>query len=203
MSILENELIEKSVNGDLQAFEELIEPYQQKVYNLCYRMIGNSHDAVDLSQEVFLKVYKALKKFRKDSSFSTWLYRITMNTCTDELRKRKKQKRVISLERIEDAGMGIAETESDGNSPEFELSRKESRYEIVSAINKLSYKFKAVIVLKDLHGFTYKEIADIQKCSVGTVKSRLSRARNYLKDILKKDVEQKENRLRQNSRKEG
>ncbi|MDD3840613.1 MAG: sigma-70 family RNA polymerase sigma factor [Clostridia bacterium] len=203
MSTGENDLIKKSVKGDFQAFEELIQPYQQKVYNLCYRMLGNDYDAVDSSQEVFLKVYGALGKFRKESSFSTWLYRITMNTCADQLRKRKKQKNIVSLEQMEDIGIGIAETDSRGNSPEFELNRRESRDEIISAINKLSYKFKAAVVLKDLHGFTYSEIADIQKCSIGTVKSRLSRGRNYLRDILEKDMEQKENRFRQNSRKEG
>jgi len=185
-----NSLIEQAQKGDVLAFEKLIEDHQKKVYNIAFRFMGNSEDASEVAQEAFIRVYKSIKNFKGKSSFSTWLYRIVVNICMDEMRKRNKQN-IVYIDEITQTEKGEYrhEIESGEESPQQQVEINETRNEIYAAINSLSDEHKAVIVLKDIQGFSYEEIAGMMKCPEGTVKSRLNRARSILKDILKKNME--------------
>jgi len=190
MSEKEIMLLEKSRKGDVEAFERLIEVYQKRVFNIALRMIGNYDDASDLAQEVFIRVYKAINNFKEQSSFSTWIYRITTNVCLDELRKRKNKK-IVSLDeyiKYDDSEMK-RQIESDEPSPEVLTERIEVQKIVSNAINMLSGEHRTAIVLRDIQGFSYEEIAGILKCPEGTVKSRINRARQALKEILIKHKE--------------
>lgn len=190
MSDNPNFLIDLAKKGDIIAFEKLIEDHQKKVYNIALRFMGNSEDASEIAQEAFIRVYRSLKNFKGKSSFSTWLYRIVVNICMDEMRKRKKQNIVYIDEIVQtEKGEYRHEIESMENSPQQQVEINETRNEIYNAIKSLSDEHKAVIILKDIQGFSYEEIAAIMKCPEGTVKSRLNRARNILRNILKKNME--------------
>ncbi|MCX7921299.1 MAG: sigma-70 family RNA polymerase sigma factor [Clostridia bacterium] len=186
MSDKEKYLLLKSKNGDIEAFEELIEAYQRKVFNMALRMIGNHDDASELAQEVFIRVYKSIKSFKEESSFSTWIYRITSNVCLDELRRRKNKK-VISLDediKAEDGDIK-RQVEDDKPTPDMVVENKEMRKAVNDAINTLSADHRMVVVMRDIQGLSYDEIAKVLKCPEGTVKSRINRARQELKQILK------------------
>lgn len=173
-----NLLIQKAQKGDLRAFEQLAEQYHSKIYNICLGIMGNSHDAEDAAQNALIKVYRAVGDFKFQSKFSTWVYRITTNVCMDEVRKRKRTSAVSSDELAEDV-FG-----TDQATPEAHVLSRETVSDLKSAIGRLKDDHKKMIVLRDINGFSYEEIARITKCSVGTVKSRISRARGALKDIL-------------------
>lgn len=185
MSQEEISLVEKTRQGDVDSFEKLIEPYQKKAYNIAYRMLGNVEDASDVTQEALIKIYKSISSFQGNSKFSTWVYSIVNNTCIDFIRKNRKGN-VIYLEREKDNGDGTYQMEitDNTNTPEEILDKKETRHMIQDAINQLNQEHREIIVLRDIEGFTYQEIADILKCSEGTVKSRISRARGNLKQLL-------------------
>lgn len=186
MSDSEKLLLERSKSGDIEAFERLIENYQKKVFNIALRMVGNYDDASDLAQEVFIRVYRSIKNFKEQSSFSTWIYRITTNVCLDELRKRKN-KNVVSLDediKFDDSGIK-RQVEDDKPIPEAIVERDEVRKVVSDAINSLSDEHRTAIILRDIQGFSYDEISKITNCPEGTVKSRINRARQALKEILK------------------
>lgn len=190
MKTKENVLIEKSKKGDISAFEELIETYQNKVFNIAYSMLNNYEDANDVAQEVFIRVYKSIKNFKGESSFSTWLYRITTNVCLDELRKRKN-KNVVSIDEDIpfDDGEVTRQIVDDGPTPDIIAEKKEVREIVNEAIGQLSEEHKTVIILRELQGLSYEEISKIINCPRGTVKSRINRARSALKNILKSKKE--------------
>lgn len=186
MSDREKDLLERSKAGDIAAFEQLIEGYQRRIFNIALRMLGNYDDAGDLTQEVLIRIYKSIKNFKEQSSFSTWIYRITTNVCLDEIRKRKNRK-FISLDeeiRLEDGDMK-RQIESDEPSPEASAEAGELKKMVNDSIALLSEEHRIVIVLRDIQGFSYEEIAEMQKLPEGTVKSRINRARQALKNILK------------------
>jgi RNA polymerase sigma-70 factor (ECF subfamily) len=186
MSESEKDLLKKSKSGDIEAFERLIEGYQTRVFNIAYRMIRNHDDAADLAQEVFIKVYRYIKNFKEESSFSTWIFRITKNVCLDELRKRKN-KHIISLDeeiKLND-GEVVRQIESKDDTPEMLAEKKEIRELINNAIDDLSAEHRIVIILRDIQGFSYEDISKIIECPEGTVKSRINRARKALKQKLK------------------
>lgn len=181
-------LVKRAKKGNISAFEELIIEHESKVYNIAYRILNNEEDAKDLSQEVFIKAFNSLHKFREDSSFSTWLYRIAMNTCIDELRKRKgRESYSIDRDIQTDEGTIPREFQDKQLNPEEELMNKELSSQIQWALNHLSETYKEVIILRDFQGFDYKQISQILGCSLGTVKSRISRARTELKNVLIKE----------------
>lgn len=185
MSDREKFLLEKAKAGDVAAFEELIESYQRKIFNIALRIVGNYDDANDLAQEVLIRIYKSIGNFKEQSSLSTWIYRITTNVCLDDIRKRKNRK-VISLDeeiRVEDGEMQRQIVSSDPL-PEDTAEKGELRELVKDAISSLSDEHRLVIVLRDLQGFSYEEIARILKCPEGTVKSRINRARLTLKNVL-------------------
>ena len=183
----ENEsiLIDKCKKGDINAFEELISGYEKKVFNIVYRITGDYNDAEDISQDVFIKVFKAIKNFKEQASFYTWLYRITINECMDKIKKKKKAI-VYSLDvPIETEGDEITrEVKDERELPDEKIERKELRSYIQAALNSISYEHRTMIILRDIQGFSYEEIAEMLKCPGGTVKSRISRARKVLKDLL-------------------
>ena len=200
----ERDLIRKAKQGDMLAFEELILKHEKIVYNLALRMMNHSEDAMDISQEVFLKAYRSLANFDERAAFSTWLYRITHNTCIDEIRKRKG-KQTYSLEEDLESEDGSMQRQvaDDGDTPEESLMRKEQKSEILRALDTLSEEHKAAIILRDVKGMSYEEIAEILELSLGTVKSRINRARNQLKTEILKIREQNEKSFRHKEGKEG
>ncbi|WDV47300.1 sigma-70 family RNA polymerase sigma factor [Clostridiaceae bacterium M8S5] len=182
-------LIKRCQKGDIDAFEILIESYEKIAYNIALKMIKNREDAMDVSQEAFIKVYKSINKFNFQASFSTWLYRIVVNTCIDFLKKEKKDLSIDSTIKTEDGEIKsqIADTK---NTPERILEKKLTRELVHNSINELSEIHKVAIILRDIHGFSYEEIAEITQTGKGTVKSRINRARIALKKIIMKDKEQ-------------
>jgi RNA polymerase sigma-70 factor, ECF subfamily len=181
-------LINRFKAGDISAFEEILLRHQDKIYNLCRRMLGNSRDAEDATQDVFLKAYQNLNKFKPDSSLHTWLFRIAVNTCIDYKRKPFFE----SLFKTSKEGeVFVADRPADSPSPDRLYESKEINDAIQLALSRLSAKLKVVIVLREIEGLSYDEIADVLDVSTGTVKSRISRAREELKELLKKFREQK------------
>lgn len=171
-------LISQFQGGDHGVFRILVQRYQEKVRNIVFS-IFNDPDAVDdIAQEVFIKVYQALPNFRFESSFYTWVYRITVNKCRDELRK-KKVKRFFTFQSFEKTTNLKIE-----NMATTTFDDENLRDVIEENLKKLPEKFRMPIVLKDIDGLSYEEIAEVLDCEVGTVKSRLSRGRTMLKDLL-------------------
>ncbi len=180
------ELVERFKGGDESAFDTLVKRHYQRVCNILSHTLGATSNVEDLAQEVFLKTYYALRKYRGDSAFSTWLYRITVNVGLDELR-REKRRRVFSFTRKEQGGS--VEFESDASIPapgqaDSELEQKELGEFLQRALKKIPEKHRVVFILREIEGFTYSEIAEMLECSIGTVKSRLFHARVKLRDHL-------------------
>lgn len=172
----ENNVIEQFKDGDPSQFKWIVLKYQDRIYNLCRYLLGNPQDAEDAAQDVFLKTYQKLKDFRPESSLYTWLYRIGVNTCLDHKRK-------FRTEPLKDQSQaeGLPSAEP---SPERRYQSKEIGQAIQSALEQLSKKSRAVIVLKEVEGLSYEEIAEVLKTSIGTIKSRISRAREELRRLL-------------------
>lgn len=168
-------LLKKAKRGDLAAFEALVRIYQNRIYALALRMTGNREDAFDVAQEAILKIYRGLSSFREKSSFATWVYSVTRNAALDFLRK---QRPVVSLEELR--GQGI-ELGGRGDGPDGRVLEGEKVRAVAAAINALSEQQKTVLVLRDIEGYSYEEIAIIIGVSLGTVKSRLSRAREQVR----------------------
>lgn len=177
----EKKLIKKIKSGDRYAFNELVETYQEKVIHIAYAMLSDYDAACDAAQETFVKVYRFMDGFRGDSSLSTWIYRITKNVCMDFLRKRKEN--VISIDEENEDGNKL-EIEDLSKSPEKIAERNEKKYLLKKAMEQLDDNSRMMITLYELEDMSYEEISAILKIPVGTVKSRLSRAREKLKKIL-------------------
>lgn len=200
----EKNLVEQAKQGNIQAFETLILTYEKMVYNIAFRMLQHSEDARDISQEVFLKAYRSLANFDGKSKFSTWLYRIAVNTCIDEIRKQKGRLTYSLEEELESTEGSYQKQFADaGQTPEDSLLHLEMQKEVVDALNTLSEEHRTVVVLRDIQGFSYEEIAKMTNTTLGTVKSRIARARSQLKNTILKNREQKKTHSRQKKRKEG
>ncbi len=182
-------LIEESRQGNVDAFEELIKDYKKVAYNIALRVLRNVEDAEDASQEALIKVFKNIQNFNMQSTFKVWMYRIVVNTCIDI--KRKKNINAISIdENIDLGGNGQIQREiaDDSNNPDSLVERNFNKKLINDAVNKLDDDYKTIIILRDIQGFSYNEISEILTCNLGTVKSRLNRARKSLKDILENEL---------------
>ena len=183
----DQQLVKRTLLGDTQAFEELVRIYQNKVYTLAYRYMGNEDDANDMSQEAFIKAFRSLRSYKGDASFGTWIYRITTNVCLDELRRRKR--RVVPLS-LDEPLATLDGTEVEREIPDRSLAadtmyeRKEFSRNIQLLLDEMKPEHKTVIVLRDIMELSYEEIAVVLDCSIGTVKSRISRARNILQKKL-------------------
>ena len=193
MTAIDDDLLHRAASGDMDAFEQLIQGYERLIYNITYRMLGNPDDAKDASQEVLIKIYKNLGKCANMKAFKSWIYTVANNTCIDEIRKRKN-KAADSLDALFQIEDGEMEKQLPANDPTPEelLLQKEKREILQLAINRLSPEHKALIVLRDIKGLSYGELADATSTSLGTVKSRLSRARSQLCQIIMKIKEQNE-----------
>jgi RNA polymerase sigma-70 factor (ECF subfamily) len=181
----EKEVIKKVIGGDRNAFEDLVLANQKNVYNLALKMTRNEEDALDISQEAFIKAYRQLDTFRGNSRFSVWLYRLTYNLCIDFLRK-KSGANTVSLDYEDEAGDTVPlEIPDLRNLPEDNTIRSEMRKIISESIEELPAKHREVLVMRELTGMSYDEMAASLGVSVGTVKSRLARSRLKLISILK------------------
>ena len=205
MKLLQDDsLIRRAAAQDAAAFEQLMLLHQKPVYNICWRMAGNAEDALDLSQEVFLKAYRNIGNFDERSQFSTWIYRITANTCIDEIRKRKGRQSFSLEEELEgEEGSMQRQVADAGETPEESMLREEQKSEILQALESLSPEHKVAVILRDIKGLSYEEIAEILELTLGTVKSRISRGRNQLKQEILKLREQDAHFIRHKRGKEG
>ncbi len=184
----EREIIDRVLSGDTEAFEALVLEHQNKVYSLALRMVGNEEDARDMAQEAFIRAFNSLTGFRGDSKFSVWLYRLTSNICIDFLRSRAK-KRTVSMTWIDEEGEDAGELEIPDEtwSPERELERRMTRESVRRGLDSLSPPYREILVLREINGLSYDEIASVLGIEEGTVKSRIFRARKKLCDFLIKE----------------
>lgn len=188
----ETVLIQKSQQGDIDAFEQLLLRYEKKVYTIAYKYMGNAEDASDLAQEALIKAYQSIGTFRGEASFGTWIGRITANKCLDELRKRKKLQTTSLDDEIElEEGSVQKELASEEDTPEQHTIRQETVQYVQQKLNQMRDEYRIVLVLRELEGHSYEDIAAMLNCSLGTVKSRIARARNHLKELVLAD-QQKE-----------
>jgi RNA polymerase sigma-70 factor (ECF subfamily) len=175
--------------GTKDAFDELVMKHKDKVFNLCYWFLGDYEEANDSAQEIFVKVYQSLEKFRFESTFFTWLYRIAVNTCKNRLKslEYRQKKKMVRLDNPgkSKSGNTFYDIEDESQSPIVELERKERLMSIKKAINSLPAEQKIVVTLRDIEGLSYDDVASITGFNLGTVKSRLARARQDLKEKLR------------------
>ena len=175
--------------GDMGAFDELVLKHKDRLFNLVYWFLGDYQDANDCAQETFIKVFKSIKKFRFESAFSTWLYRIAINTCKNRIKSSayRWKKKTVSLEISNGSKNGnpCSEIANGSPTPVMALEKKEKMMRIQKAINSLPDEQNQVVVLRDIQGLSYQDISDITGLNLGTVKSRLARGRLALKNQLK------------------
>ena len=176
-----------AAKGDIASFEKLVRKYEKFVCTTIFSVVRNYDDALDVSQEVFLKLYHNIGSFKGESSFSSWLYRIAKNSALDFLRKQKNTRQNVSLVTEssdgEEVQLEIADT-SEKSSPESRILKKEQKEILYAALDDLSDEHREIIILRDIEGYAYEQITEILKLEHGTVKSRLFRARENLRKIL-------------------
>jgi RNA polymerase sigma-70 factor (ECF subfamily) len=180
-----SDFVERLRRGDAEAFDTLITRYSGDIYSLLYRITEDPEEAGDLTQETFLSALKAIKSFRGDAELKTWLFRIALNHSRNRFRwwKRRKRSETVSLDKpVGDGTLVVSDTIADeGESPEQAMLRSERRRRLAAALNGLPEIFRETIVLCDIEGLTYEEIARTVNISIGTVKSRIARAREQLR----------------------
>jgi len=176
--------------GKIEAFEALVEKYQKRMLNVAYRMIGNYEEACEVVQDAFLSAYRSKKKFRGEARFSTWLYSIVVNLSKNRMKQVKTRgaREVYSIDNPWETEEGSLSLDPPDQGPSVleKLEQKEAEARVQGCINGLDSEYREVLVLRDIQGFSYEEIRDILKIPDGTVKSRLFRARDALKDCLKR-----------------
>lgn len=187
---VDRDIVASCQKGDVQAFGVLVEKYQKKMLNVAYRMIGDYQEACEATQEAFLSAYRAIGKFRGEAAFSTWMTGIVLNQARNRLRQMKNRFRRegVSLDDPVETARGAVprEAASEGCSAAEELERKETVRMVQECIGALEPDFREVVVLREIQGYSYEEIGDILNVAEGTVKSRLFRAREILRDTLKR-----------------
>src|SRR5438270_12507581 len=183
-SVSDEKLVRAAQRGDMPAFEELVGRHRDKIYARAFSMMRNEDEAVDLSQEAWVKGWQRLKQFQGESSFVTWMTRIVINLCLDQIRKQKRH-RAESIEAMEEDSGGVERHMPVVNvNPTAGLERQELRQRIDKALNQLSYEHRTVLVLHEFEEMEYKQIAKTMDCSIGTVMSRLFYARRKLAALL-------------------
>jgi len=175
----ERELIKRAQAGETEAIEELLGLYERLVYNLVHRYFGDRADAADTAQEAMIRIYQRVADFRGQSSFKTWLYRVVTNVCLDALRRRKTD--CLSLDETDEDGRPLWQLPSGTDDPEAAMEQSELRGLLTRLLATLAEDHRVIIVLRDIEGLPYEEIAVILGCTLGTVKSRLARAREALR----------------------
>jgi len=188
VDVSELELVKRCQAGQTDAFDELVTRYRIRVFAMIYNMVHNEQDAWDLAQESFVKAWKSIKRFRRHSSFYTWIYRIVMNVTIDWLRKKQVKGAgaefddSIQLKEVDPASRTLPKADP---LPHERMQRSEIREKIDNAIKQLSPEHRAVILMKEIEGMQYHEIAETLGCSIGTVMSRLFYARKRLQNLLR------------------
>lgn len=178
----EQELTARARSGDQEAFAQLVRENERRVYTLALRMTGNPEDALDMAQETFLRAWSALPNFRGGSSFSTWLYRLAYNTTVDFLRKNGLRRDICAP-----LGEETPDVPDHSADPQEALERKERERALKRGLARLPEHYRSVVVLREISGLSYQEIGAVLKLDLGTVKSRLARARGELRKILQED----------------
>ena len=176
----ERETVAACQRGDREAFDRLVQRYQREVYRLCYRYLGQHEDANDLAQEVFLRAWRSIGRFRGDSAFSTWLYRIAVNTAKNHLVAAKRRPPSSDVEADEAEHYTGAQRLHDFDTPEHEMLRQEIAREVSETVAQLPEELRQAITLRELEGLSYEEIAEMMDCPIGTVRSRIFRAREAI-----------------------
>lgn len=181
----ERRAIVEAQRGDVQQFNTLVRMYESRVYTLCYRMLGDPDSAADAAQDAFLSAYRNIRSFR-GGSFRSWMLRIATNTCYDVLRARKRRPSVsLDVDADDESEQSPLQIADDAESPDAFALRRELAAEIQRGLGLLPEEQRAVLILSDIEGLPYEEIAQITGANLGTVKSRLSRGRARLRDVLK------------------
>jgi len=180
-------LVERAQQGDKRAFEMLVEKYHRRLLRLLSRLVRNQEEVEDIAQETFIKAYRALPQFRGDAAFYTWLYRIGVNTAKNFLANRSRALPTVSDQLYADEDDGGRErfAVQDINTPESELLSKQVAYAVNEAIEALPQELRTAITLRELEGLSYEEIADAMNCPIGTVRSRIFRAREAIAGKLR------------------
>lgn len=183
------QLVERILDGDEDAFDKLVGHYQNMVYNLSYRFMGNAHAAEDLTQEVFLKIFRSVRSFRGASTLKTWIYRITTNMALNRIKfnKRRRREKQVSIDRPLDADLPpMNESLPDERpGPERVAHSGEIQKRLQGALDEINEDQKAVVILRDVEGLSYEDIAQTLEINVGTVKSRLARGRANIQELLR------------------
>lgn len=182
MTTTDEELVARSIGGDQDSFNQLILRWERPIYALAYRTIGREEDARDVCQETFLRAFRALPKFRREAKFSSWLYRITLNLCRDWARRQRRTPVVQAPEDMDLIEMAAAAEPSE--SIEDLVSRKDLAHRVEELMARLPEEQRTAIVLKEYHGLTFQEIADLQGCPLSTVKTRLYQGLSVLRREL-------------------
>jgi RNA polymerase sigma-70 factor (ECF subfamily) len=183
----DGKLVHRAKAGSEEAFEELVRSHEKMVYHLALRMTGNPEDASDLTQEAFISAFRALPGFKGESSFSTWIYRLATNACIDFLRREKRRQTVSLVAQDEDGEQRVLELPDPCGNPVAELEQKELREAIHRGMDQLSPEHRRILLLREISGLNYQEIAESLGLEEGTVKSRIARARLRLREILMAD----------------
>lgn len=184
MTYDESQLIADSQRGDVRAFNVLVEHYQTRLYNLCYRMLGDPDAAADVTQDAFLSAFRNIRRYR-GGSFAAWMMRIATNGCYDQLRARQRRPTSSINALLDDEDHAPRQFEDTGESPDERSLRNELAGEIQRGLDELDADQRLAIVLSDIQGFSYDEISAVTGWPLGTVKSRLSRGRAQLRNVLR------------------
>jgi RNA polymerase sigma-70 factor (ECF subfamily) len=185
----DHRLITASLNGDPIAFGELVRRYQDRLYNTVYRLLGNAEDAQDVVQDAFLNAYQSLDGFKGDSQFFTWLYRIAVNTAISH---KRKQRLTLSIDGRNGENRLEPLDTSDASQPGHALEQAEEERRVQRALSRLSPEHRAVLIMKDMEGQKYETMAEILGVPIGTIRSRLHRARSELRELLEQDEKEVE-----------
>ena len=186
-------LVRRCLAGDAAAWEEIVRVHNRRIYNLCYRFTGSTHDAEDLTQEVFIKIYRTLKSYESGKGgFVTWISTLTRNLLVDHYRSQRQERLTDPLEAdADDESLSLAERLPDSApSPEFRVGQQDRQLMVHGALQQLSPELREAVILRDLQDMDYREIAKVLKVPEGTVKSRINRGRTELARLLERTYKQ-------------